>query len=210
MKKIIVYLLLLVTIEIKAQEIDSSKVHFTFQYSNGINGFLNSNQSANIYYNAYHTILSIGIRKELYDKDNFISIFLSYADRGIRRNTFYGNGFLPELKNNFHNHYISLQIEGGFYFKKNWHFKEYIGLDYLIKTNQYTTDELGNFRGVNRFTPSLESGIGNDIKISPKLHAFVDLFVGFTLFKPRFLFIGPRIGIFFKEKDIKVGHRRSF
>lgn len=195
-----------------SQEADSTKIHLSFNYSSGVVSLLANNRLENAFYSSYYSQLAIGIRKEIFDKNNFAGIFITYTNRGLRMPVFSGNPYLPVYPQKYNNHFLALQFMGGYYFRKGWYFKENIGLEYLVKSDEHDFSQPNQFRGIKRFTPSAELIFGSDIHLFPKLNGFIELFFGANFFKTRYFYFGPKLGFFFKEKEIKVGnyHRSSF
>lgn len=193
-----------------SQNNDSLKTRFTINYSTGLNGYMNKPSGGNTYQNSYYNQFSIGLRKPIFKKDDFIGFYISLINRGIRRNIYPGNPFLSELKNRFNNYFLVLKAEGGFYFYKNWHFMELIGIEYLFQSSQYSDSDFNAFRGIKKINLSFESSVGKDFIHFPRIVFVLDLIGGFTLIRPRYIYIGPKVGIFFKEQQIKPGHKPSF
>lgn len=209
---IILLAILFSSIAGRTQEMDSTKFHLAFNYSHGVVSLLDGSRMDNTYYYSYYNQFSIGVRKEIFDKSNFVGLFITYINRGLRTNLYSGNPFLPDYPLKYNNHFISLQLMGGFYFKKGWYFKENFGLEYIVASDEHDFSQPNSFRGIKRFTPSAELIFGSDINFFPKLNGFIELFFGMNLFKTRYIYFGPKIGFFFKEKEIKTGryYRSSF
>lgn len=205
-KGIILWAILFSSIAGRAQEMDSTKFHLTFSYAIGLCGLLENNHAGNTYFSKYFPQISIGLRKELWKENNFISVNFTYTDRGTRSTYYSGNSFLPDTKFTFNNRYLALQVGFGIYLTNSWFLKETIGIDYLFYSNQYDLSEPHAFRGYYQFTPSFETSVGKDFNFLDKIKITAELMLGVTFLKTRYYYIGPRIGIFFKEKDLNTGY----
>jgi len=206
MKKLLFILIILYSSDSFSQKTDTTSVHFTGSYSNGLCGLLQNDHSQNAYFNKLYTMVSIGARKDFYKEKAFGELLLNYYDRGTRYAITEGNAFLPpDVSNVYHNHYLSLQTTFGFYLKRSIYLKESIGFDYLIASDQYNLNTMRTFRGMHRFTPSFESSIGFDFSFLTKINGYFEWFAGITFLKPIYIYSGPRIGFYFKEKEIMPG-----
>ncbi len=152
-------------------------------------------------------MVSVGLRKDFFREKAFGELLFNYYDRGTRYAVAAGNSFLPpDDPYNYHNHYLSLQASFGFYLKRNFYLKEAISFDFLVDSDQYNVKTMHSFRGLYRFTPAFETSVGFDFPFLAKINGYFEWFAGITFLKPIYLYSGPRIGFYFKEKEIMPGY----
>jgi len=206
MKKHLFILCILFSFNSFSQKVDTTTVHFTGSYSNGLCGLLLNDHSQNAYFNKVYTMISIGARKDFYEEKVFGELLFNYYDRGTRYSVAAGNAFFsPDLRNVYHNHYLAIQASFGFYLKRSIYLKEALSFDFLLASDQYNVKSMRSFRGMYRFTPSFESSIGFDFSLGTIINGYFEWFAGVTFLKPYYIYSGPRIGFYFREKEIMPG-----
>lgn len=207
MRILIVVFFVLNSLSSFSQKQDTTLIHFTGSYSNGLCGLLQNNHSQNTYYNKIYTQLSIGARKDFFKEKAFGELQIGYYNLGTRMQVASGNSFLPpDLTFVYHNHYASLVATVGFYIKKSIYLKEALGFDFLVASDQYDVNNMHSFRGLYRFTPTFETSIGFDFNFLTKINGYIEWFAGITFLKPIYIYTGPKIGFYFKEKEIMPGY----
>ncbi len=192
----------------KAQEIDSSKVHFTISFGTGLCGILENSHAGNVFFNKYFSQASIGFRKEFLADHNFMSFLLTYTNRGVRQNQYQGNSFLPDSKMTYDEKYLAAQFSYGAYFMKSIYLKGSLCADFMISSDLKDLSVPRSFRGYYRFTPALEVAAGTDFKLGSTILGSIELFFGATFFKTRYYCVGPKLSFFFKEKDVELGFKK--